>query len=315
MAFTKRHLTSYAMLQCAQISATSTSSLNPLSAPVLSLLIPCFNNRDGLLRILGPITLLGRDERSLLEVIISDDSYEPLLTICDVQYYTRLLQSFKYIHNQKRLGAVHNWNYLLEMSNGKYTWLCHHDEYMYNGHLAISYIITFLSRGTADIIILPLAKSYCFGPLLIMQPHTPPAFIMHRMLAYPSAIFTCNPIGPPSALILRRLSSFAFDSNLTWYVDVEYYSRVVSQESTNITLMPAICQIISDQNFDGTITSSLRHIMKRVKKHEVDYLRQKVAISTHKSHTWYFIGLRVFLILLRTARSRLFLYRNTSKNG
>ena len=271
--------------------------------PFLSILIPCFNSKIGLQRVLKPLLLSDAKARHSIEVVISDDSPQPLLSRSEVAHYASKIPQFHYIHNACALGAVKNWNQLLSLGEGEYSWICHHDEYLANSKSALSSLLERVRCINADIFILPLVKSYRLGPFTLLQSHTPPSWLLRRLLSHPRVLFAANPIGPPSAVISRSATAISYDVNLKWFVDVEYYTRLFANGDIAFSVLPFSCRLISDQDFDQSITRSMAPTLQRTKLSEIYYLREYCpAIKIHTSPLAFLT--KILLVILRSLRTR-----------
>ena len=271
--------------------------------PFLSILIPCFNSKIGLQRVLKPLLLSDANARHSIEVVISDDSPQPLLSSSEVAQYASNIPKFRYFHNACSLGAVKNWNQLLSLGEGEYSWICHHDEYLANSKSSLSSLLERIRCINADVFILPLVKSYRLGPFTLLQSHTPPSCLLPRLLAHPGILFAANPIGPPSAVVARSATAISYDVNLKWFVDVEYYARLFANGATTLSILPFSCRLISDQDFDQSITRSMAPALRITKLSEVYYLSEHYpAIKAHASPLAVLV--KILLVVLRSLRTR-----------
>ena len=281
----------------------SVSVMSLPARPLLSILIPSFNCKGGLRRVLKPLLFSDAKARHSIEVVISDDSPQPLLSCSELAIYASKIPRFRYIHNACALGAVKNWNQLLSLGEGEYSWICHHDEYLANSKSSLSSLLEWIQCINADIFILPLFKSYRFGPFTLLQRHTPPSWLLPRLLAHPGILFAANPIGPPSAVVIRSSIAISYDVNLKWFVDVEYYTRLFASGVTLPSILPFSCRVISDQDFDQSITRSMAPTLRRTILSELYYLSEHCpAIKAHTSPLAVLV--RVLLVIVRSLRTR-----------
>ncbi|MBD2423782.1 hypothetical protein H6G16_09880 [Cyanobium sp. FACHB-13342] len=216
-----------------------------------------------------PILFLDESLKHLVEVIVGDDSDTPLLSADEVRSYRRYVHRFVYLHNRPSLGAVHNWNHLLLLAKGRYSWLCHHDEHLLNVQSSLPLLLHELQAGKGDIYILPLFKAWRHGRYWLLQRHTPCPILVLWILRYPSLFIRVNPVGPPSAVIHRSALSCLYDQSLKWLVDVEFYRRLLIHNSKNVVTLPSLFGIVSDQSYGETITESLRPALAQTKAHEL----------------------------------------------
>ena len=275
---------------------------------ILSVLIPCFNSRTGLSRVLEPLLVSNLACRNSIEIIISDDSSYPLLSDLDIAKYQQFFYHFRYIYNHTPLGAVKNWNQLISICNGRYYWVCHHDEYLADNLKGLSSIIEHISCIDCDIFLLPLYKSYKFSHFSLLQAHSPPTFILNILLKMPSVILLANPIGPPSTIIVKSSNSLLYDTNLKWFVDVEFYLRLLTYASRSVNILPNSCKIISDQNFDQSITRSMSQRLGPLKVKELNYIERKCAINPRTPLILVFF-IKCILLILRSFRSKIVILR------
>ncbi len=251
--------------------------------------------------------------RSSIEVIIGDDSPEPLLSCIEVEQYALRIDRFQYIHNVKPLGAVKNWNYLVSLCHGEFYWICHHDEYMADTNHALQYLLQHIRNNEADIFIFPLFKSYRFDSIFLLQCHTPLPCMLQWLLAHASSIIYANPIGPPSCLILRSSIPIAYDVNLTWYVDVEYYTRLFVPGSHSVSILPYACKLVSDQNYEQSITRSLAPTLLQTKTIEAEYLANSCSLfSARDLPPLTILFIKTFLFTLRSIRTRLIILKRSA---
>lgn len=269
-------------LKPASLAALSSHQLNLLNnhcflplAMLLSILIPCYNNKTGLMRILKPLTRLKHSTLVQLEVIVGDDSAYSLINHDQYLAIKQSIPFFQYFWNSPSLGAVNNWNYLLSAATGKYSWLCHHDEYLSDADSGIDLLLSTISFDNSDIFILPLLKTFCIGSLKFVQCHTPPRIILRLFTKSTALLFHINPLGPPSVLIVRSSFNANYDQHLKWLVDVEYYYQLFSKPNVKICFVRTPLYIISDQAWAGSITKDLAPHLRSIKIAESHYLELK----------------------------------------
>ena len=128
----------------------------------ISLLIPTYNYKIGINKILKCINNIDYKLRKNIEIIISDDSDKEII---DKEIKDSLLKSFtnlKYIHNKLSLGGAKNWNKLISLSKGEYCWLLHHDEFWEENKDIFNYILESINHKKPNIIILPISKQKIF---------------------------------------------------------------------------------------------------------------------------------------------------------
>ena len=95
----------------------------------LTILIPTYNFKLGINKILDCIESIEDDLRDYIEIIISDDSDEEIIQKSRNKSLKKHFKNYFYTHNIDNQGAINNWNNLISKAKGDYIWLLHHDEY------------------------------------------------------------------------------------------------------------------------------------------------------------------------------------------
>jgi glycosyltransferase involved in cell wall biosynthesis len=232
----------------------------------LSIIIPTYNYSVGLQRILRAVLV----ERALdLEIIISDDSTEDGIMHLVDEYSLSCPGTVVYRRNQPPLGAVHNWNSLLEMSTGEFVLLMHHDEYPFNEYFvqnAIDLISCYANQF--DVFVFDCILVSCNG--LLKRPHLPGFIRKFVLQSHPSYLLKRNVIGPTSCLLVRRSLYPRFDVSLRWLVDVDLYVRLRS--ATSRWLFCNEVKICSTLGRLDSITASIKHDLQKLNEGEREYL-------------------------------------------
>ena len=124
----------------------------------LSILIPTYNFKSGINRILDCIESIEEDLHDYVEIIISDDSDKVIVPKERDEYLKKSFKNYIYTHNKQSLGAVNNWNKLISIAKGDYFWLLHHDEFWNQEKNFIRYIFEVINIEKPNILILPITK-------------------------------------------------------------------------------------------------------------------------------------------------------------
>lgn len=189
--------------------------MNSAPIPVLSICIPAYGFEEGVRRIFRQ---LKPDPR--LEIIVSEDISARPLDLSDFAQTHNLI----HVVNRRPEGAVVNWNRVLSMATGRYVWLLHHDEEpFFPDHL--DGLLTRLASPQAPCLLL----SHLELNDRLWQRGLRIDSIRRVLLRFPRLILIHNAIGSPSNCIVRRDSALRFDERLKWFVDVEWYYRLLSQ--------------------------------------------------------------------------------------
>ena len=89
----------------------------------LSILIPTYNFKSGINRILIALNLLKRIYMIIWNNI-SDDSDKVIVPEERNEYLKKSFKNYIYTHNNQSLGAVNNWNKLISIAKGNYVGYC-----------------------------------------------------------------------------------------------------------------------------------------------------------------------------------------------
>jgi glycosyltransferase involved in cell wall biosynthesis len=98
--------------------------------PLITIAVPAYNRPELLAETLASIAAQTADVR--LEVIVCDDGLLPE-TRAVVERFSH--RGFKYLPNEKRLGAVENWNECLRAATGEWVMILHEDDTLYPWYL------------------------------------------------------------------------------------------------------------------------------------------------------------------------------------
>jgi glycosyltransferase involved in cell wall biosynthesis len=208
-----------------------------------SIILPCYNNLTLLQSALTSI-LLQKDID--YEVIVTDDS-----TDNSIELYIQSLNhaDIRYYRHQQGAGAADNWNHGLQKAKGKYVILMHHDEEMAQDDY-LKRVSLLMSSG-ADIVISQVN--------VIVNGHQKKQSLLCRWMKsfickHPTCLFLMNVIGPCACLTVRREHLQDFNTNLKWFVDVEWYYRMLCGKKF---IFDKTLTIRSHHGHQGQITQSL----------------------------------------------------------
>ena len=242
---------------------------------ILSILIPTFNYRKGLVEILDSLIICEKEYLEKIEIIISDDSESRLLDSNQLEFYQYYFNNFKYIYNKNRIGSGFNWNKLIEISEGKFYWLLHHDEEIYNPTKTISNLIDSLN-DPYKVLLFKVIKKNTLNifkyKINLYKFHTAPNYFTNFFIGNNKLILLLNIIGPPSAFIISKEIKYKYNTNLKWLIDVEFYSKLFSSLKVNEIKKVGINKgfIISNQNNPSSITKDLKK-NKKLSKNLIKY--------------------------------------------
>lgn len=201
-----------------------------------------------------------------LNVIVCDDSPDDsvrrgIAALADPRVH--------YIKNESHLGAVPNWNHglreALKQSSDAIIVMHHDDEFAADDAL-FSIAKTFEMTG-AGIVISAAEVKLADGASYRVSP----PFMRRLTLRCCSALFLYNTIGPCAAVAFRPQYIQFFDERLHWFVDVDWYYRLLSSKvksALNNTIT-----ILSRHGHEGQITVSI-HVSSAAKADAAVLARQ-----------------------------------------
>lgn len=235
----------------------------------LSILIPAFGYPEGVGRILS--SFLGVQSNDY-EILIYDDSRDDKVSHVIANYADHFKDKLHYRKNLPGLGAVRNWNALVEQAAGDYILLLHHDEYPLGvGFLQRAIALLNLLSDDVDVFAMECVLVSKGGRLV--RPHLPSVITRLVVKYYPAYLFKRNVLGPTSCLIVRRSLYPRFDDRLRWLVDVDAYFRL-----RQLTARWHVCgdlKIGSTLGREESITATIKDELKKLDAKERIYLNQK----------------------------------------
>lgn len=245
----------------------------------LSILIPTYNYRIGIYKILECLNNINYAERENIEIIVSDDSDKVLIDKKLKNKLKKIFANFKYIHNKVPLGGPKNWNKLISLAKGKYIWLLHHDEFWEKNKNICEYILNTIDKQNPNIILLPITKQkiIIFKKIkfIFLSKHKVFHNIQEKLISEPKLLLKLNILGPPSAFIYKN-RNLKYDTKLKYLVDVDFYIRLLKNyDYKNIFIGENYFNIISSQNNKNSITKLLKGNIKRTLKKEKKIIKNK----------------------------------------
>lgn len=234
----------------------------------LSILIPAYGYAGGVKTILSNFredALIG------LEILISDDSSDDQVGRVVSEESPHFRGKLRYRRNQPRLGAVANWNSLLEWASGEYVLLLHHDEYPLGLEFTRRVLELLEGAPGVDVFVLGCVLRSTDGKDL--RQHMPGLIRKLALKHFPTYLFRRNVVGPTSCLIVRRDLYPRFDERLCWLVDVDAYFRL-----RKTTARWCFCKHLKIGSMLGrkdSITASIKDKLRDLDRQERIYLNQK----------------------------------------
>jgi len=236
---------------------------NETSMPLLSLLIPAYESSEGVLRIIKSIPLdIGKD----LEVIVSDDSVSAKVKDCVERWNSLSTFTVDYLSHKSTGNPVDNWNYMLEKASGKYVQFMHHDEWPHSENYFDEVFEILKGPSLHDVVILN-CMLFASGKMRKLSSVKLKRCIIEKNC---NLLLLRNVIGSPSNVIFRRGIACEFDSALQWFVDVEFYIRLISNSKT--TFVTQSLFVASDLDTLESISYSIKSKLDTIRRDESIYL-------------------------------------------
>ena len=217
---------------------------------LISVLVPTFNDYQGFLNVLNFYSI---DRR--VKIIVSDDSSNSLIKQSIKKKCEE--KNIKYLDGPKSL-PIENWNILFEFIDTPFFVINHHDEYPNN-----LLFLDLLESKDIGLIILPTTSKLQRKSAHKIYSWQQKIFSKFCLL-FPNATFNLF-LSPTASLIVNsKARDILFDSNLKWFVDCDWYYRIVSKIKRNKLKIKfwSGSRIISVQA-QNSISSSLAKTLKK----------------------------------------------------
>lgn len=218
-----------------------------------SIIIPAYNNIDLFKRALESAF---RQKNVSIEIIVVDDSIND-----DIENYIKNINKsyIRYYHNNPTKGAIPNWNYGLSLAKGKYIEVLHHDEALSNDNILSEVKHSFEMKQISSVVV---------NYEVLIDGHIKKEIFIKKLLRpyfceHPTILFLANLLGPCACLFIKNDNVEFFDEKLRWFVDVDWYYRILRGKKT-CTLNPHLF-VSSIHGHTGQITASI-NIQSEAKK-------------------------------------------------
>lgn len=272
----------------------------------LALLLPTYNYAEGIVRIINSIGNISNVD----QLVISDDSDND----CIARLITErgLENVVDYIRNIPSLGAVANWNRMIVEDNKcDYFILLHHDEVPITQNFFQIIRDELYENGMPDVLVMNYQLTKSTGKSIKkLIPQSLKSLVVNK---FPLYLFRRNLIGPVSTLVIRRNCCSPFDERFKWFVDVEFYYRLATNNlKWSFSNKLDIRSIV---DYAGSITNSNKPDLLKIKKIEVDYIANKfnlnkillrifVLYNLPETFLWFFARLFFYFNFLLRGRCR-----------
>lgn len=219
----------------------------------VSICIPAYGNPEGIRRLLDSIA--GQTYTDF-EIIITDDSpddsVKKIVEAEELQAEAtgagtkiNFVQKLKYHKNPQRLGASENWNHSMELANGEYIKMMHHDDW-FTDKDSLKQFVNMMDSNPNAILAFSGSRQVDLDKDTFYDRYISPENV-EELADDIYYLFINQCIGAPSATIYRR-NDFKYDGKLTWLMDAEYYMRLMQAASiVSITTATSINAVESQK--------------------------------------------------------------------
>lgn len=210
--------------------------------PKVSICIPTYNNADEVKHLLESIY---EQEYTDFEVNISDDSTNDEITKVVVQYQEKYgKEQIRYVHNEKGLGHIFNWNAAIKMATGEYIKIMFSDDWFTNSK-SLGEFVRMLDENQDALFAFSGSRQVMLDGQEIenvkhvtkennvssYDRYASDEFIETLQQDYRN-LFCGNQIGAPSACIYRRGNSLTlFDEQSNWASDMYLYFDLLEKNA------------------------------------------------------------------------------------
>ncbi|MCM1182511.1 MAG: glycosyltransferase [Roseburia sp.] len=204
------------------------------TVPKISICIPAYNNADEVGRLLQSI---AAQEYKDYEVNISDDSTDDA-----IEELVKAYPGVRYIHNERPLGHIFNWNAAIGMARGEYIKIMFSDDWFTDGKSLGGFAALLDENPRAALAFSGSRQVMLDGQDAAGVRHVaeennrasydrwaPEEYVRRLRLDY-RTLFLSNQIGAPSATIYRRGEALTlFDKRSNWASDVFLYFELLQR--------------------------------------------------------------------------------------
>jgi len=188
----------------------------------VSICIPAFNQTRYLKKTLDSLLIQTYQN---YEIIITDDSSNNNVQKLINRYNFK--GRLKYFKNKTALGSPENWNRSVEHATGEYIKILHHDDWFTGKDSLKKFVDLLANNPRADFAFCASCNRDQNGKVLFT--HTVNEKQIRALNKSGEILFLGNFIGAPSATIYKRGLNLKYDKNLKWFVDVDFYIKVLAK--------------------------------------------------------------------------------------
>ena len=250
---------------------------------IISVLIPTFNLNSKFKEIVSIYSTHPK-----VKIIVSDDSSDK-----------KIQQKIKKICKEKEIiyfkgpqtTPIKNWNFLLEKIDTPFFVLNHHDDCPNNLKF-----LEYLNKKNTGILLLP-CTSYIFNKKYVRLSSRHQKFQVKLLRYLPNIMINLFLAPTASVIINKKLVSSKFNEDLKWYVDNEWYYRLLKECKTKKLKLSFFSKtrINSHQN-SNSITLKIKNNLENIKIYEKNLLKDSKLIPNKFIHLFQKIISLIFTI-------------------
>lgn len=214
--------------------------------PLFSLCLPAFEDAAAVERALA--CLRGQSVTDW-ECLVSDDSRSDavagVVRACDDP-------RIRYWKNTPALGVPANWNHALAQARGEFVSLLHQDDF-YRQETVLEQVAELFARERCDVVVCACRR---WQEGKECGRHTGGERHLRNFLHdFPGRSLVINRIGHPSVLFLRREKGIPlFDVSLRYFLDTDWYARILRQGGRARFLPTAFVDVESGRRYQLSAT-------------------------------------------------------------
>lgn len=205
----------------------------------VSICVPTYNNVGEVDRLLQSI---AEQDYTDYEINISDDSSnEEIAELIETYQQSDLKGKIRYVHNERSLGHIFNWNAAIQMATGEYIKIMFSDDW-FTFPNSLSKLVELLDKN-------PQANLAFCGSRQVMLDDSAETSVHNqnigraydrratdvfigRLKADYRNLFLGNEIGAPSAVMYRRTDTlYLFDEKSNWASDMFLYFDILQENA------------------------------------------------------------------------------------
>lgn len=204
----------------------------------VSICIPTYNNVGEVDRLLQSIV---EQDYTDYEINISDDSTNEEIAQLTLEYQQMFADKLHYVHNEKPLGHIYNWNAAIRMATGEYIKVMFSDDW-FTFSDSMMKLVELLDNNPQANLVFSGSRQVMLDDSATASVHNQnmgqsydrcasEAFI-ERLRADYRNLFLGNEIGAPSAVMYRRTDTlYLFDEQSNWASDMFLYFDILQKNT------------------------------------------------------------------------------------